>query len=419
MDNASRLIDFALKFELPDASETARHRARLLVLDTLGVMLAASRYDIGAIIHRRTARSLGDATLVGADIRIGPAEAACANGALANALDFDEGSHVATFAVAASLAVAEHKRLSGRDFLAAFIVAFEIGTRLRAALVPTAGRGLWLAGHVGPFAAAMASARLLRLSADQTHMALSIATASAAGVRTHLGTMTKALHSGHAARAGVEAALLAQDNFTADTDGFDTWLRIVCTPKPPDEAALRFDGALVLDAPTKIKAMPVCTPISPALVALIALRVEHGFGAKEIATISADLRRDSLICDTADDIEAAAFCAPYLLALAATRGAITLDAMANALHDSDIRNLMTRVVDIPGSKDIGITLQDGRTFRHPLGSAPRLHDEMSVVAKFQSAAAHTWPSSRIGPVVARVLDIEALDDSRSLLEVSV
>ena len=53
---------------------------------------------------------------------------------MANALDFDSGGHLPTHILPAVLAVAEEDALSGRDALAAFVVAYEAGARLTKAI---------------------------------------------------------------------------------------------------------------------------------------------------------------------------------------------------------------------------------------------------------------------------------------------
>ncbi len=48
----------------------------------------------------------------------------------------------------------------------------------------------------------------------ETARALGIGSAFAGGLRSNLGTMSKSLHAGNAARAGVVAASLARKGFT-------------------------------------------------------------------------------------------------------------------------------------------------------------------------------------------------------------
>ena len=69
--------------------------------------------------------------------------------------------------------------------------------------------------------AAAAAARLLRLSPEQTAMAVSLAASQASGLRQNFGTMTKPYHAGAACRAGVNAAKLVQAGFTASSDALE------------------------------------------------------------------------------------------------------------------------------------------------------------------------------------------------------
>src|SRR5690349_14564460 len=143
--------------------------AKMLILDTVGVALAAVARPIGRIVSHHVSASGAPpcATVLGCGIRTSPAMAALANGTLANALDFDEGSHLPTHILPAALAVAEHQGLSGRTVLEAFVIAYEASARLTQAIDagrrqgrgPTA-RGWWHVGLVGPIAAALAVCRL-------------------------------------------------------------------------------------------------------------------------------------------------------------------------------------------------------------------------------------------------------------------
>ena len=80
---------------------------------------------------------------------------------------------------------------------------------------------------IGTVAAAVAGARLLRLDAERAGAALGLAASQAGGVRRNFGSMAKPLHAGLAARAGVLAALLAEQGLTAGDDGARGRARLV------------------------------------------------------------------------------------------------------------------------------------------------------------------------------------------------
>jgi aconitate decarboxylase len=73
-------------------------------------------------------------------------------------------------------------------------------------------------GAVGPLAAALACADLMALPQEQALAAVSMAASRCGSVLANVGTMTKALHCGDAAANGAEAAMLAAEGFTANSD---------------------------------------------------------------------------------------------------------------------------------------------------------------------------------------------------------
>jgi 2-methylcitrate dehydratase PrpD len=78
-------------------------------------------------------------------------------------------------------------------------------------------RGWHITGSTGMLGAAAACARLLRLDARQTTMALGIAASQPIGFREQFGSMTKPFHPGGAARAGLVSALMARHGYTASS----------------------------------------------------------------------------------------------------------------------------------------------------------------------------------------------------------
>ncbi|MGI4945817.1 MAG: MmgE/PrpD family protein, partial [Janthinobacterium lividum] len=77
-------------------------------------------------------------------------------------------------------------------------------------------------GVVGPIGSAVAAGHLLGLDAGRLAHAVGIAASRAGTLLANVGTMTKSLHCGVAAAAGLEAALLAERGFTANVDVLET-----------------------------------------------------------------------------------------------------------------------------------------------------------------------------------------------------
>src|SRR5204863_158778 len=92
MSATTRLAEFTLKTTLEDCPPEAVARARLAVLDTLGVMLAGAAEPAARAV-RQVARAEGGvplATVVGTRLATAPGWAALANGTAGHAHDFDD-----------------------------------------------------------------------------------------------------------------------------------------------------------------------------------------------------------------------------------------------------------------------------------------------------------------------------------------
>ncbi len=126
------LAAFVAETPATDVPAATVEPAKNVILDTVGVALAAAGRPIGRIITEHVTQAPGTpatASVLGAGLKVSPEMAALANGTLANALDFDDGSHLSTHILPAALAVTEHRGLAGRALLDAFIVALRGGAR--------------------------------------------------------------------------------------------------------------------------------------------------------------------------------------------------------------------------------------------------------------------------------------------------
>jgi 2-methylcitrate dehydratase PrpD len=388
-----------------DAITTAAEEpAKLVILDTIGVALAASTRSIGKIVVRHVVENAGaaaTATVLGAGIKASAPMAAFANGTLANALDFDEGSHLSTHVLSAALAVAEERGLSGKAMLDAFILAYEAGARLTQAIDfrrrqkggPT-HRGWWHVGLIGPMAATMAACRLMGLDTHQTATAIGIASCSSGGFRRNMGTMAKALHSGNAARAGIEAAMLARCGLTADTAIIEAplgFLQAVALPEELDITAIteRLGRPYALEGPLRIKRYPACNPGHPLIDAALRLVHERGIIADEIESVETDLRTFSLLRDDPLDEESAGFSGAFLIAAALIHGFFSLDQInVDVVCDPRVSALIKRIHHVPADEPetMVVRLRDGRREKVDVPPVIRLSERSSILEKFDRCA---------------------------------
>jgi 2-methylcitrate dehydratase PrpD len=152
--------------------------------------------------------SNGDVTLLARGKKASLRDAALYNATAAHALDFDDTLSPPTAVV--GLAVAEQRRLPGRELLRSYVLGFEVASRFTHAIGGWENaRGWHMMGVAGVFGAATAAALLLELKPQQIVNALGIAASQASGLVAMHGFLFKPFHSGKAALNGILAAQLA------------------------------------------------------------------------------------------------------------------------------------------------------------------------------------------------------------------
>lgn len=222
-------------------------RAKYFFLDYLGVAVRGSLSDSSEPVYRLISELSGGgtATVLGRKEKAAYAYAALANGNSAHSVELDDahqgGSiHLGVSVFSSALAVAEQVGAGGKEFIAAAATGFEVAARLAMALRPKEhySRGFHPTATCGTFGAAVATAKLLRLSEAQLVSAFGIAGSQASGSMEFLtdGAWTKRLHPGWSAFSGIHAALLAREGFIGPTtiiEGKDGFLKAYTSQADP------------------------------------------------------------------------------------------------------------------------------------------------------------------------------------------
>lgn len=227
---ASYVFDVSYKDIPPEVTRLARG----FILDGLGVALAGSTDACSRIVQAHIWQMGGkeECAVLGTTLSAPAAKAALANGVAGHAMDYDDTqlstskeavygllTHPTTPVLAAVLAIGEKQKISGAEFLLAYIVGVEVECRIADSINPRHYQsGFHSTATVGGLGAAMAVGKILQLKESVLVQALGIAASMASGLRENFGTMTKPLHAGRAAENGLTAALLAQSGFTAATN---------------------------------------------------------------------------------------------------------------------------------------------------------------------------------------------------------
>jgi 2-methylcitrate dehydratase PrpD len=199
------------------------HEAKRSILNFFATALGSADDPAVTSALRTLSPFSGAATsaIVGRTELLDALGAAFVNAISANLLDFDDTHldtiiHPAAPVAASILALAQARGFSGRDVITAFILGVEVECRIGNAVSPGHyARGWHITSTCGVFGAAVASAKLLGLSADRIANAIGIAASQSAGIMENLPTAAKNVSVGNAARGGLFAALLAAEGYDA------------------------------------------------------------------------------------------------------------------------------------------------------------------------------------------------------------
>jgi 2-methylcitrate dehydratase PrpD len=434
----------ALRFE--DLPADAVHRAKVGILDTIGVTLAGSGEPAARIVGRVVPPHGGSSLLFGSADRTNALDAALINGTAAHALDFDDcnntlGGHPSAPILPALFALADERLVDGRAFIVAYVAGFETECKLALGVnFHHYSKGWHATATLGVHGAAAAACHLLRLDSRRTATALAIASSLASGIKANFGTMTKPLHVGHCARNGLFAALLAAEGFSANTDAFEHrqgFLEAFNGAETYDVARMLahwgapFD---IVEPGIAIKQYPCCGSTHPALDVMLDLVRRHDLQPGEVARIESWTHARRLEHTDRPDPQSALeakFSVQYCLSRALTDRAIRIENFeGEAFRDPAVRAVLPRVhaaaytsAQFPTDNHLGaevkVTSVDGkvvfgkidqalgRTSANPL-PAERLRE------KFDNCVARALPRSHATRLADMIQRLDGLADMRAL-----
>jgi len=202
------------------------------ILDGLGLALAGSRAETGAISRKYAAQSdscHGKATIIGTAQKTSARLGALVNGISIHADDFDDTQlaaakdrvygllvHPTVPVLPAIFALAEQRAISGKEWMLAYHVGVEVECKIAEAIAPRHYQdGFHSTGTCGPFGSAAACATLLKFDLPKTLNTFGLAASQSGGLRENFGTMTKPFQAGHAAESGLVSAELVALGWTA------------------------------------------------------------------------------------------------------------------------------------------------------------------------------------------------------------
>lgn len=228
-DNATATVaQYIAGARLSDLPGNVQHEAQRTLLNFIGCAVGGARDDSVNAAVAALARFSGpaSATVLGRGEQFDPFLAALLNGMSSAVYSFDDTHaqavvHPGGPVACAMLAYAEANKVSGRDFLLAYVLGIEVVCRISKAIsvAPATGNFNWVqTGICGGIGAAAAVGKLLNLSPHKLAWAMGNAATQAGGIRGLSKSMCFALMAGQAAQSGLKAALLAEQGFTSADD---------------------------------------------------------------------------------------------------------------------------------------------------------------------------------------------------------
>jgi 2-methylcitrate dehydratase PrpD len=412
-EKIERLATFVAETRWEDIPEAVRHHARLVLLDTMGVILAGStRPEVAALRQLLTATGGAGATVCASGWPVAdPRTAALLNGIAGRSIELCEGlrfvsGQAAMQVLPGVLAVGEHIGSSGRDVLTALVLGYDVAARIAGGFTPR--RLAHQNGQVSLLAAAAAGARLRGLDAGGVSLAMRIAAVlmlTPSYTNAVAGATALNVAGGMSGFAAALAPDLALAGFTAQPDAIEEALANLVGDGFTPERLLDEIGSVWHITRNYFRLYACCNPIHPALDCLAAGLAELRPRPQQIERIEVATYRFASVMSNPQPANyfASKYSLPHAAAVMAVRGNAGFSALDDsALNDPVIAALRPRVhvVEDPAMSAVAprlrrasvtLTLSDGRKTTHSRDSHrgdfqdPFAEEELR--AKFRELAA--------------------------------
>jgi 2-methylcitrate dehydratase PrpD len=440
VQHTQAMATFVADLRYADLPPDVQERARLTLLDTLGVMLAAVALPAGRNALRAGA-FLGPHLFSARTPQSGdsPVASALVLGTLSDVLEIQDGWRHggihACLLIGAALPVALSLDRSGSDLLTAIVAGYEVCHRAAWACHPQhMASGYMPNGTAGTIGSAAAAGWLMNLNAAQIAGALGnagfllpVSTAE----NLWSGYSAKPLHSGQAAKTGVESAYYATLGFNGcPLEGSPQrgkgYLEIT-SGAPQLERLSEGLGERYTLRETYFKFYPICRQAQAAAEAALQVASQLPNGLDDV--ISVDLETYALSAQlltrqvsAESGMVAAQFSLPYILAATLKHGEMSLRQLQlDVLQDQQILDLAKRVtIRVDGAMSalypdrtpakVTVTLKDGRCLiarcDSPRGDPSAPPGEAELVQKFRDLCAEFIDQELVNRLIEQVLTLD-------------
>jgi 2-methylcitrate dehydratase PrpD len=431
------LADFAAGVDVDKVPPSVVVATTRILLDTLGVIVAAAPAPELRRLAREVTDPGGAASLLGLGARAAPEDAALVNGTAANWVELDEGNHttlghVGIHVIPAALALAEARGASGRVLLDAILAGYDVGAR-----VARMGRLRWHVhphGTWGAMAGAVACARLLGMPAPMIREALGIASSLALVTSRRAiadGASVKYVWVGMAGQHALQAVRLARCGFVAEIDGPASLFGTISDAPVAGDDVVGDLGVRWEVEHAYFKTYACCRYAAPSVDAMLAARGSRALDPETVSAIDVETFALAAHLDTLEARHelSARFSIPYCVAAAAVLGSCGPEAFRDAARaDARVLALAERVrvrerpaysAAFPAATPARVTvrMRDGGVreaeVRHAHGDAERPLSATELEAKFRALTADVLGGGSAAAARA-ILDVATAPDVRTV-----
>ncbi|HET9579868.1 MAG TPA: MmgE/PrpD family protein [Usitatibacter sp.] len=421
--------------------DAVEHEAYRTFLNWVGCAVGAARHESAeaALAAVAMLEPSPQASILGRADRVDMASAALVNGITSHTFDFDD-THLRTIihpagpVASAVLALAEHQGLSGRAVLDALVLGIDVSCRVGNCIYPDHyDRGWHITGSTGMLGAAAGCARLLQLDGPQAAMALGIAASQPVGLREQFGTMTKPLHPGAAARAGLTAALLAKNGFTSSARALEAprgLIQVYSDKRDWNEITGELGKRFEISTNT-YKPFACGIVIHPTIDAATQLRAK-GIRPEDIERV--ELKVHPLVLELTGKKEPQDGLQGKFSVYHGFAAGLIFGRAGEGEYDDDVvrredvaalRRKVVATVDeriAEESADVTAILNDGRRehlfVRHAIGSLGRPMTDADLERKFHSLADAVIGEARAARLVEACRDVASIQDMKKFTELA-
>jgi 2-methylcitrate dehydratase PrpD len=424
----------------PAIVEHAAHH----VLDTIAAMISGADLPPGkaALALARAEAGRPVATVVASSTVTGAVDAALVNGVLAHSDETDDShsasqSHPGASIVPSALAMGETLGISGRHYLRAVTLGYDVGTRLTMALGGPAFReSSRRSTHAlaGTFGSAAAAGCVAGFDAPRMRWLLDYASQQAGGYAVW-GRDTDHIEKGFVfggmpARNGVTAALLVRAGWNGVDDVFSGADNFFQVNAPAGDPSILVNGLgqRFEVANTDIKKWSVGTPVQAPLDAIENMRKRHPFTAADVKEVT--VRLAPSVGAVVDNRDMPDICLQHMMAVMLLDGTASFAAAHDKPRMQDARVLEQRrkVRYVPDETlaqllpvrvaVVEVALTDGMRLNDRVeavrGTPRNPMTRAEIVDKARDLIGPMLGSPRAGALIDALLGLDTLADVRAL-----